>query len=91
MATNNDVKSEFARIASLPFVELDVRHLEAPEPMKAVLQALQNLPAQSWLKVVHRREPFPLYQILSENGFRFHRQVIADGFQIAIWRISNNG
>ena len=37
--------------------------------MKAILWALHEMPAKHWLKVTHRREPFPLYKTLKENGF----------------------
>lgn len=50
-------------------MELDVRHLPAPEPFRLIMESLATLPAGDCLKVLHRREPFPLYPVLARSGF----------------------
>lgn len=48
---------------------LDVRGLEPPEPMVRVLDAIETLQPGEALCVAIHREPFPLYAILSEQGY----------------------
>lgn len=66
---------------------LDVSELAPPEPMERILEAIETVSAGQYLRVLHSREPFPLYAILEESGFR-HR--IRDGqatlYEIFIWR-----
>jgi uncharacterized protein (DUF2249 family) len=52
-----------------PTVLLDVRLLPAPEPFRLIMESLATLPAGACLKVLHRREPFPLYPVLARSGF----------------------
>lgn len=67
--------------------ELDVRDLMPPEPMHRVLIALDELGSDEQLRVVHHREPFPLYAMLRERGFSHRTTQLADGcFEILIWR-----
>jgi hypothetical protein len=49
---------------------VDARGLEPPEPMEKVMRVLALLrPGQSIRMLLHR-EPFPLYAILAERGYR---------------------
>ncbi len=66
---------------------LDVCGLPAPEPMELILGAIQGLKEGDYLKVVHNREPFPLYSMLNEDGF-FYRTIVGGkaGFYIFVWR-----
>jgi uncharacterized protein (DUF2249 family) len=48
---------------------LDVRGLEPPQPMVAVLERLETLDAGETLTVVHDRRPTFLYPQLDERGF----------------------
>lgn len=50
-------------------VYLDVSHLAAPEPMTKIVEALSHLTFGQYLKVKHRRQPFPLFSILKENDW----------------------
>ena len=50
--------------------QLDVRDRQPPEPLELILAELDELPAQDWLRVRHRRDPVPLYDILREMGFK---------------------
>jgi uncharacterized protein (DUF2249 family) len=59
---------------TIEMIELDVRHLPAPEPMTQIIQALAKLTEQQYLQVHHRREPFPLYEKLSAAGWQYYCQ-----------------
>ena len=65
---------------------LNVSGLEPPEPMVIVLEATEELMPGQYLRVLNNREPYPLYPILEEDGFK-HR--IQEGretsFEIFIW------
>ena len=66
---------------------LNVSELEPPEPMERGLEATEILAPGQYLRILHNREPFPLYTILEESGYR-HR--IHEGqetvFEIFVWR-----
>ena len=66
---------------------LDVSELEAPEPFRMAVAAIEALEAGQFLRLCHRREPFPLYETLARMGFS-HR--VRDGartkYEILIWR-----
>ena len=66
-------------------LELDVRGLPPPVPFENVMNALQTLPPGETLQVHIHREPFPLYDVLRENGYTWQTTAIADGrFKILI-------
>ncbi|MEY6433894.1 DUF2249 domain-containing protein [Thioalkalicoccus limnaeus] len=66
---------------------LDVQDLPPPEPMERVLETLPELSAGDLLRLRHRREPYPLYRILADQGFRYHVRMPPDcPFEILIWR-----
>jgi len=68
-------------------IVLDVRGLEPPEPLVKVMDALETLPPGDTLRMVHNREPFPLYGILQEDGYQYRTETFADGrVEIVIWR-----
>lgn len=67
------------------FSTIDVRGLEAPEPMLHVLSALEVLPNGKSLEVRIDREPHPLYRILERDGFAHAFQAGEDGFLLTIW------
>jgi uncharacterized protein (DUF2249 family) len=48
---------------------IDVRGLEPPQPMVAVLEALDGMGAADRLEVIHSRRPVFLYPQLDERGF----------------------
>ena len=66
--------------------ELDVRDLEPPEPLQQALAALAALKPGEQLRMLHHREPFPLYAMLRERGFT-HRttQLAEDNYEVLIW------
>ncbi len=66
---------------------LDVSALPAPEPLEVVLDALGHLDEGDYLRVLHRREPWPLFPILEERGFAYRLQPgQRSAFEILIWR-----
>jgi len=68
---------------------VDARGLEPPEPMEKVMQVLALLrPGQSIRMLLHR-EPFPLYAILAERGYRHETQMEADGSYVILIRQSD--
>ena len=65
---------------------VDARGLEPPEPMEKVMQVLALLrPGQSIRMLLHR-EPFPLYAILAERGYRHETRLEADGSYVILIR-----
>jgi len=64
---------------------LDVSSLEPPEPLERVLDALADLPAGDRLRVLHRREPFPLYDLLRRMGYAWETTGSDGRFEILIW------
>ncbi|WP_295453815.1 DUF2249 domain-containing protein [uncultured Thiodictyon sp.] len=69
----------------MPPQVLDVRTLPPPEPLERVLDALTNLPAGGRLWVLHRREPFPLYDMLQTMGYSWRSRGHEGHFEILIW------
>jgi uncharacterized protein (DUF2249 family) len=57
---------------------IDVRKLEMPGPMMAILDALEKLPADTALFVYHKRIPVFLLPELRERGFDFRIKEIAN-------------
>ena len=68
---------------------VDARGLEPPEPMEKVMQTLALLrPGQSIRMLLHR-EPFPLYALLAERGYRHETRMEADGSYVILIRPSD--
>ncbi len=53
----------------LPPVELDVRGLEPPRPLVAILEKLAELGPGARLRVHHHRDPVLLHEKLRPRGF----------------------
>ena len=64
---------------------LDVHEMQSPEPMEVVMKGLESLQQGEYLKMLHRMQPFPLYDILLENGFRYKVTDGEFGFDIYMW------
>lgn len=58
--------------------ELDVRQMEMPKPMLAILKELENLPKGNALLVYHKRIPVFLLSELAEQNFDYSINEIAD-------------
>ncbi len=66
---------------------LDVSGLEPPEPMERVLEAIETHASGQYIRMLHHREPFPLYGILENIGFKHLTRVGQEtSFEIFIWR-----
>lgn len=50
---------------------LDVADLPPPEPLERTLDALAMLPPGDRLVLHHRRQPYPLYDLLGRMGYRW--------------------
>ena len=50
-------------------IELDVRGLQAPEPLERVLERLDALGIGDCLRVKINCRPVPLFRILDRNGY----------------------
>ena len=61
-----------------PYI-VDARGLEPPQPMQLVLQALDTLPRGEEVVLLLYREPYPLYNILAQNGFTHRCEHHDDG------------
>ena len=48
-------------------------------------EALTELQQGEYIKMQHRMQPFPLYDILLENGFRYEIMDGEFGFDIFVW------
>ncbi len=67
--------------------ELDVCGLPPPEPFEQITRALSALPEGADLQVHIHREPYPLYDVLRDNGYAWQTAKLADGtFSIRISR-----
>ena len=68
-------------------IELDVRGLEAPEPLERVLEALDRLPLSDRLLLKIDCRPVPLFRILDRNGYAYVERPGSDAlFEISIWK-----
>lgn len=70
---------------------MDVSDLEPPEPLERVLDALADLPAGDRLRMIHRREPFPLYDLLRRLGYGWQTEGKDGRYEILIWPLAEDG
>ncbi|WP_373045361.1 DUF2249 domain-containing protein [Vulgatibacter sp.] len=61
-----------------PFT-MDVRGMEPPAPMVAILEKLAELGAGARLEVLHHREPVLLYDKLKLRGYAARTEKVAEG------------
>lgn len=90
MSVVNEVASEF-RPSNAKFERiLDVSTLDPCEPLQRILEALQALKQGEYLRVLHRMEPLPLYQILSQQGFAWYlKKGEKTPIELFIWQMSD--
>jgi TusA-related sulfurtransferase len=66
-------------------IELDVRGMQAPEPLERVLQTLDRLGDGDRLLLKINCRPVPLFRILERNGYTYEEQPGVDSLlEIAI-------
>lgn len=71
-------------------IQLDVSELEPCEPLEITLQTISTLKPGDWIRVYHRREPFPLYTLLKQQDFCWQTQTGKNHpFEILIWRCND--
>lgn len=68
-------------------VIVDCRGMLPPDPMVAVLEAVDSLKVDEAVLMIHRKEPFPLYGKLGPRDcdYLVHRQDNGD-VQLLIWK-----
>ncbi|MEL0586773.1 MAG: DUF2249 domain-containing protein [Candidatus Thiodiazotropha sp. (ex. Lucinoma kazani)] len=69
---------------------LDVRALEPPVPLERILDALDDLAKDDWLRVQHSREPYPLYSLLKEMDYSWDTHWQNGECIICIWHASSS-
>jgi len=70
---------------------LDVSALEPCEPLKRILEALEELDEGEYLRVLHRMEPLPLYRILAQQGFAWRLEKgEKTPIELFIWQDQNS-
>lgn len=67
-------------------ITLDVFELQPPLPMDMALDAMEKLESGQYIKMIHRMEPHPLYNILFDNGYKYKVKTINNQFEIFIWK-----
>jgi len=73
-------------------VTLNVSGLAPPEPMTKIVLALSNLQKLQYLKVIHRRQPFPLFERLLAGGWGYVCNEISEQrFIIYIYHLRDQG
>lgn len=60
-------------------VKLDARDLEHPKPLELSIKALQELDTESYFYMIHRKNPIPLLELASEQGFQVLSREDAQG------------
>lgn len=50
---------------------LDTRELDHPVPLERAVHAFKNLNGDEIIHMIHRREPIPLFEIITKNGGRY--------------------
>lgn len=75
-------ESEFGEIVSkfnTCIIDIDVHHLEMPEPMHKILDALHSLPDTHALNILHKRIPVYLLEALADRNYKICIYDKADG------------
>ena len=68
-------------------ITLDVRGMEAPEPLEKVLETIDDFVPGDKLRLVIDCRPMPLYRILERNGYACREAPGTDSnYVITIWR-----
>jgi TusA-related sulfurtransferase len=50
---------------------LDTRELDHPIPLEMAVNAFKHLQDDEVIHMIHRREPIPLFEIITKNGGRY--------------------
>ena len=63
---------------------VDARGLEPPEPMEKVMTTLSLLRPGQTIRMLLHREPFPLYALLPDRGYRHDTRMEGDGSYVIL-------
>src|SRR5690606_24130979 len=72
MADKDTFERIYSSYSKEKIQEIDVRHLEMPGPMQAILEALESLPDENVLSVRHKRIPVYLLEELADKNYRIY-------------------
>jgi len=79
--------SESMKKSGLVEKRLEVRGLESPMvPMERILDVLETLAEDDWLRVALSREPYPLYTLMHQMEFAWDMHRSGIDVTIRIWR-----
>jgi hypothetical protein len=62
---------------------LDTREFDHPLPLEMAVEAFKKLSGNEVIHMIHRREPIPLFEIITKNGGRYLSVMEAEG----LWHI----
>ncbi len=62
---------------------LDTRELDHPLPLEMAVDAFKKLQSGEVVHMIHRREPIPLFEIITKNGGRYLSHEASD----QLWHI----
>ncbi len=57
-------------MTDLKKIALDARELEHPKPLELSMKALRELDERTYFYMIHRKNPIPLLDLASEQGFQ---------------------
>ena len=52
-------------------IALDAREMEHPIPLQLAMKHLKEMPTDTYLYMIHRKQPIPLIEIAKEKGFTY--------------------
>ena len=70
-------------MTDLEKIALDARELEHPIPLERAMYALRELSEANYFYMIHRKNPIPLIDLATEQGFHVISREDAEG----IWHI----
>jgi hypothetical protein len=62
---------------------LDTREFDHPIPLEMAVDAFKKLSGDEVIHMIHRREPIPLFEIITRNGGRYLSSMSEEG----VWYI----
>ncbi|MGP1450364.1 MAG: DUF2249 domain-containing protein [Wolinella sp.] len=65
-------------------IRIDVSTLEHPEPLQIITRSINELNDSEYIRMIHRMEPLPLYDILHSRGFVYRVKLDGDMYHILI-------
>jgi len=68
---------------------LDARALEHPKPLEEATKILRELDSDSYMYMIHRKNPIPLLDLAQEHGFVTYSQEVGDSWYILISKNQN--